>query len=125
MKTKRKMRLKGKDRASLPDQFEPHLLIEADGRRSVVKELRRRVKRLMEDCGATSYQQEMLCEEAVYLFAKLETMRVRELRGETVDDGVRTQMINCLQGILSKLGLEKHQQTEMTDLDLYIKSKQN
>lgn len=119
-----KIRLRGKKRVKLPTSYKPRLFVEADNRRAVVKELRRRVERLKEDCGATSYQQEMLCEEAVHLFSKLETFRVRELNGEDVSefDGARTQMLNCLQGILAKLGLTKKMATA-DDLDDYLSRK--
>lgn len=120
IRTKRtKPRLRGRDRAELPVKYKPRLLLEADGRTAVVRELRRRVDRLKQDCGATSYQQEMLCEEAVHLFSKLETMRVQELNGEAVDDGVRTQMVNSLSGLLSKLGLKK-QVARADDLESYL-----
>lgn len=96
--------------ATLPARFEPRFLDKADKRQAVIKEIRRRLVRLTEDSGAdSSYQRTLLAQEAVFVAVQLETMRTAALEGRPgYDPGVYTQMVNCLQGLLTKLGLDRH-----------------
>lgn len=123
MKTKHKPRLRGKTRVKLPKRFKPRVFEEADGRYWLVKELKRRCEALMIDTAADSVQKRMLCQEAVFVGAQLETMRVNAAEGKSIDFGSYTQMLNCLQGILSKLGLEKQLRRHVSALEEYINKK--
>ena len=121
----KKRRLKGEHRATLPDKFEVKLFDEADGRLSTVKLLRRRLALLKGDTGAESYQQQLLCERAIFIATQLETLETTAAEGTAIDMGSYTQMVNCLSGLLSKLGLQKVAQQYDTDLRMYMKQKGN
>src|SRR5262249_252463 len=110
-----KQRLKGSQRAKLPKKFTTRLFIEADGRRTIVKTLGKGLKAVLSHRGADSLQEQMLAEEAIFIGVRLETMRTNAARGREFDEGVYTQMVNCLQGLLTKLGLEKKCQKEVHD----------
>lgn len=105
--------LKGK----LPQQFEPKFLETTDQRHRVIKLIRKRLERLKADAGCDSYQKEMLAEQAIFISVQLETMKVNALEGQPFDAGVYTQMVNCLSGLLSKLGL-KGCANQVLDMDL-------
>jgi hypothetical protein len=118
-----KIRLYGKRSATLPKKFKPQLFQNADGRYSVVKELRRRLAELQADCGADSMQKRLLCENAIFIAAQLETMRVRASQGHEINMGAYTQAANALSGMLSKIGLEKKCKAELNELNGYLQSK--
>lgn len=103
----------------LPARFEPKCFEKADNRLAIIKEVRRRLERLKNETGADSYQKEMICEEAVFLALQLETMRTTALEGGEIDFGSYVQTTNCLQGLLSKLGLEK-QARKVESLSSYV-----
>jgi hypothetical protein len=44
-------------------------------------------------------------------------------KGESVDMGSYTMMVNCLQGLLSKIGLEKKLKPEVHSLAAYVAGK--
>lgn len=108
---------KAKHKAQLPQQFEPKFISTADQRLKVIRLIRKRLERLIEEAGCTSIQKELLASEATFISVQLETMRVNALEGEPFDAGVYTQMVNCLSGLLAKLGLSK-QASKVLDLDL-------
>jgi hypothetical protein len=118
-----KVRLYGKRKLTMAKKFAPKLFQNADGRYSVVKELRRRLEELQEDCGADSMQKRLLCENAIFIGAQLETMRVQASKGKEINLGSYTMMANSLQGLLSKLGLDKKLKPELNDLNGYLHSK--
>lgn len=119
MPRSKRSRLKGKQPARLPQKFTPQLLAHADGRYAVVKLLRRRLERLKKECGADSYQKELLCERAVFIALQLETLEAQASEGTPIEITVYTQMFNSLSGALSKLGLERNIK-EVEDLRLYV-----
>ena len=124
MKTRpRKPRLKGKKRATLPATFTPRLFEHADGRMSVVKELKRRVEELMEDTGADSLQKRILCKRVVFIAVQLETMEITAAEGEVINAAVYGQLTNTMLGCLRALGLEKQMSKEITDLETYLNGK--
>lgn len=120
MKTERKPRLAGKRRVKLPKNFTPKLFSEADNRFAIVKELKRRCERLMIDTAADSMQKRALCQEAVFVGAQLETMRTNAAQGRDIDLNSYIQMVNCFQGLLGKLGLDKQFQPQLSDLQSHI-----
>lgn len=110
MKTQRpttRAERRAKNPATLPAKWEPRLLDMADQRHKVIKLIRRRLSRLVEEAGCDSIQREMLASEATFISVQLETMRVNALEGKSFDAGVYTAMVNCLSGLLAKLGLNK------------------
>ncbi len=114
-------RLTGKQRLSLSTKFTPKLLQEGDGRRAVMKELRRRVDLLVADTGADCYQRKVLCERAAFLTLQCETMEATVVDGEPIEEGQYTQKVNALCGLLQRLGLTKAQ--TMDDLSEYLKER--
>ena len=98
---------KAKAPATLPPRWEPRLIESADNRQKVIKLIRRRLERLKEEAGCDSYQKEMLAEQAIFISIQLETAKVNALEGKAFDAGCFTQMVNCLSGLLTKLGLDK------------------
>lgn len=91
----------------LPTKFIPQFFNSVDGRCGVVKEIRRRYERLKRDTGITSYQQEMLCQRAIFIGIQLETMECNAAEGKSFESNVYTQMVNTLTGLLKALGLNK------------------
>lgn len=122
MNTKQKPRLSER-RLRLPKKFTPKLFDEADNRYFIVKELKRRCERLMIDTAADSMQKRMLCQEAVFVGVQLESLRKNAAEGQEIDMGSYTQLVNCLQGLLGKLGLDKQFKSQMSDLESYLKGK--
>lgn len=94
----------------------------ADQRQSAIRLIRKRLERLKEEAGCDSFQKELLAEQAIFIAVQLETMKVNALEGQPFDAGVYTQMVNCLSGLLSKLGLSKSA-VQVLDLDTYLAKK--
>jgi hypothetical protein len=111
-----------KKKPKLPIVFEPHLLQDADNRFGIIKEIKRRYRVLVEDAGADSYQKEVLCERAVFLAVRLETMERMAAETGEFDAGIYTNMTNTLIGLLKALGLEK-QFKKTVDLKSYVKDR--
>jgi len=107
----------------LPGQWTPRLLEHADTRLHIVRVLRKKVARLMEEAGGhESYQKEMLCQHAVFMHVRLESMETEALEGKPLDWGQLTQCVNALSGILTKLGLSKRMKSAK-DLTTYLKER--
>lgn len=97
-----------KHELAISTKFVPRFWQGEDSRLAVVKEIRRRVDRLKRDVGATSYQQEILCERAVFVLCQLETIECSAIaHKDPVDLGCYLQGVNALSGLLNKLGLER------------------
>lgn len=109
---------------TLPSRFKPGLLDDCDNRLSMVKELRRRIQRLRDDVGATSYQQELLCERAIFVSVQLETMERRAVETGELDASAYCQTVNVLSSLLSKLGL-KRATKQVQSLESYVTSKRS
>jgi hypothetical protein len=111
-------RLNRRTQVTLSRTFVPSFAEQLDNRVAVVKEIRRRIKRLKAECGADSYMKELLCERAIFVALQLETMEVKALAKEDkFDSALYCQALNTLSGLLNKLGLEK--QTRTIDLKAY------
>lgn len=91
----------------MSEKFEIKFWDQVNRRSGVRKEVNQRVQRMVEDTGADSYQKELLCREAVFVSVVLETMRSKAAESGELDMGVYTQMVNCLSGLLNKLGLTR------------------
>jgi len=132
-KTKKRLRLYGKQKPRLPKPvnakkdrrsgFSLRLIQEADSRFSVVKTIKRRLEQLIEDAGCDSIQKEILAGRAVFMAARLESMEVEALEGVEIDWGSYVQACNCLNGVLTKLGLDKHLGHEVIKLEQYVAGK--
>jgi len=101
--------------------FTPKFWQGLDSRTFISKEIRRRYDALVEDCGAVSVQQRLLCERVVFISLQLQTMEINAAETGKLDAGVHTQMTNCLSGLLAKLGLKKLKTT--IELDDYLAKK--
>lgn len=135
MKTKRKnkrLRLSGKRRARLPKPrfhekddkgFSLRTIEEADGRFSLVKRMRQRLNRLMDDAAIDSVQKEMLAGRAIFLCSYLESLEVQLVEGKSINMPRYIQAVNGLSGTLSRLGIEKQMKKEINSLDAYFAKK--
>ena len=106
--------------ATLPGRFEPKFIETTDQRNRAVRLIRQRLERLKEEANCDSFQKEMLAEQAIFIAVQLETMKVNALEGLGFNPGSFTQMVNCLTGILGKIGLERHIETINGDLTTYL-----
>lgn len=98
---------KRKKEIQIPKKFVPQFWDSEDGRSMIVREIRQRYETLKEDCGADSYQKEMLVQRAIFIGLQLETMEVEAATKGIFDPAVYTQMVNALSGLLNKLGLDR------------------
>lgn len=110
---------KAKKPETLPTRFEVRSLEELDKRTRVIREIKYRLKRLMDEAGCDSYQKELLAEQAVFIATHLQTMRVQALDTGEFDGNLFISMVNTLQGLLAKLGLKK-QAKDACDLEAYL-----
>lgn len=93
-----------------PDKFAPGWLSELDGRSSIAQTMRTRYAEMTSDLGGAdslSLAQRLLVERALWLTYWLETQEVQLADGREFDVSRWIQAANGLQGILSKLGLER------------------
>ena len=127
---KRKRRIWGKTKPRMPkpgrkdaDSFALRLISEADSRYAVVKEMKRRLERLIDDAGLTSIQQEWLAARAVFLVARCESQEVASMEGKKIDEGGYVQTVNALSGLLNKIGLDKKTKQLLTTLEEYAAEK--
>lgn len=93
-----------------PDQYAPGWLTELDRRSAVAQTLQLRYDALTADLGGVeslSYQQRSLVERALWLEYWLQQQEVELANGGEFDAGKWTQACNALQGIYSKLGLQR------------------
>lgn len=97
-------------REQVPDNFRPNWIEELDNRYSFAQEIRQRYARYAADLGgedSLSYAQLSLISHALFLQHSLNQQEKALARGNDIDMGRYTQALNSLQGIFSKLGLER------------------
>jgi hypothetical protein len=107
---------------AVPTKFVPCFWQDEDHRSAAVKEIIRRYELLKEDAGADSYQKELLCQRAVFMSLRLETMEVQAAKTGELDQGLYTMMVNSLVGLLKAIGLEKHAKKAIT-LKKYVEER--
>lgn len=93
-----------------PASFTANWLQTMDGRTAIAQELRQRHKALTNDLGGVdqlSYQQRALVERALWLEYHLQQEEQKLAGGDEFDSGKWTQACNALQGIFTKLGLNR------------------
>lgn len=87
--------------------FSLRQISEADSRYAVVKEMRKRLEQLKNECGVDSIQKEWLCGRAVVMLAYLESLEVDALEGKPIDWRQYLGAVKSFGDVLNKLGLEK------------------
>jgi len=93
-----------------PSKFNTGWLSELDGRTAIAQEMRERYQAFTNDLGGVerlSYAQRSLVERALHLEYWLSQQERALIEGADFDVGKWVQAANGLQGILSKLGLER------------------
>lgn len=95
---------------TVPDQFQQGWLEALDSRTALARQMRQRFDSLTDDLGGAdslSYQERSLCERALWLEFWLASQERELANGEGFDVSRWIQAANSLQGIFSKLGLER------------------
>ena len=94
----------------IPEDYRTGWLDKLDGRLALAGEVRSRFAQLTQDLGGAdrlSYAQRSLCERAIWLEYWLASQERELAAGREFDVGRWTQGLNSLQGVLSRLGLER------------------
>ena len=124
--TRRRPTTRGARRAKsrlLVGPFTPRFLEDLDQRLGAVQELRRRVQLLADEVGDPSYAKEVLAKRVVFVAAQLETMEAAALEGKDIPITVYTQLVNTLQGLLAKLGIERQVRKAAVPLYEYLEAR--
>jgi hypothetical protein len=111
----------------VPDRFRVGWLDALDGRLSLARDLRNRFTEVCDDLGGAdclSYMQRSLIERGLWLEYWLATQEREMASGEQFDVGRWVQAANSLQGIYSKLGLERKAR-DVPDLASYLAKRAN
>lgn len=93
-----------------PRKYSKTWLTDLDGRTEVARQMRERFKAFTNDLGGAerlSYAQRSLIERALWLEFWLASQERELASGGDFDVGKWVQAANSLQGIMSKLGLER------------------
>jgi len=109
----------------IPEKYAPGYLDELDGRLAIAQVMRERYRTFTDDLGGAdrlSYAQRSLVERALWLEFWLAQQEEQLARGKAFDVARWTQAANSLQGILSKLGLDR-QAKDVPDLQTYLKQR--
>lgn len=109
--------------ATPPDKYNQNWLQSLDKRTAIAQDLTHRHKMLTDDLGGVdqlSYQQRALVERALWLEYHLQQEEQKLANGQEFDSGKWTQSCNALQGIFSKLGLNRVAKT-IPALQSYVK----
>ena len=105
-----------------PERFANGWLAELDGRTGIAQAMRERYTVFTDDLGGVerlSYAQRSLVERALWLEFWLASQEKALASGDDFDVGRWTQAANSLQGILSKLGLQRIAK-DVPDLGEYL-----
>ena len=105
--SKRKPRIAIPVPAKKDKGFSLRQISEADSRYAVVKEMRKRLEQLKNECGVDSIQKEWLCGRAVVMLAYLESLEVDALEGKPIDWRQYLGAVKSFGDVLNKLGLKK------------------
>jgi len=109
----------------IPEKYAPGYLDNLDGRLAVATVMRERYHAFTDDLGGAdrlSYAQRSLVERALWLEYWLAEQEQALAKGQEFDVSRWTQAANSLQGILSKLGLDR-QAKDVPDLASFINSR--
>jgi hypothetical protein len=108
-----------------PSKFNTGWLSELDGRTAIAQEMRERFRAFTDDLGGAenlSYAKRSLVERALWLEFWLAQQEQALAGGADFDVGKWVQAANGLQGILSKLGLDR-QAKDLPSLNEYLARK--
>ena len=108
-----------------PKKFSTGWLSELDGRTAIAQEMRERFRAFTDDLGGAetlSYAKRSLVERALWLEFWLAQQEQALAGGADFDVGKWVQAANGLQGILSKLGLDR-QAKDLPSLNEYLARK--
>lgn len=123
--TKNTKKTRRKPEATVPARFQPKFWEDADSRLGIVRRIRDRFEALKEQTGADSLQKEILCQRAVFLLTRLETVERRAIEeGEFAEVGTYVQSINTLISLLKILGLESSKK-KVVNLRQYISGQED
>lgn len=92
---------------ALPKTFKPKFWKDCDKRLAFVRELEQRIERLQQETNADSFAKQILCQRAIFIALRLETMEREVAENGTFDPGPYVQATNALVGLLKTLGLNK------------------
>ncbi|MAC34881.1 MAG: hypothetical protein CME38_14950 [Haliea sp.] len=109
-----------------PQRYSHNWLGELDGRTAVAQVMRERWDAFTGDLGGAdrlSYAQRSLVERALWLEYWLAQQEQALASGKDFDVGRWTQAANSLQGILSKLGLDRVAR-DVPDLQTFLQNRQ-
>lgn len=109
-----------------PQRFAPNWLDTLDGRTGIAQEMRQRYQAMTTDLGGhdrLSYGQRSLVSRALWLEYWLQQQETMLATGGDFDVGKWVQAANSLQGILTKLGLER-QSKDVPSLHEYLKQRE-
>ena len=111
--------------AAAPEKPAPGWLAALDGRTAIAQDMSARFAEICADLGGVdglSYMTRSLIERALWLEYWLAAQERDLAEGKDLDAGRYVQAANGLQGIFSKLGLERRPQ-DVTSLGAYIAQK--
>jgi len=110
----------------VPEALQGSWLEKLDGRTGIAQVMRYRYNEFTNDLGGAdrlSYGQRALVERALWLEYYLQQQEQFLANGEEFDAARWTQSVNALQGLLSKLGLER-QSREVASLHEYLQKRE-
>jgi hypothetical protein len=95
---------------AVPTQFRRGWLDELDGRLGLARDLRGRFDEIAADLGgieALSYARRSLIERALWVEFWISQQERELVEGRDIDVGRYTQAVNALQGLFSRIGLDR------------------
>jgi hypothetical protein len=122
VKNRKKTKAKGGKNTTVPPQFSPGWLDKLDSRTAIARVMRERYAEVCNDLGGVgglSYMQRSLVERGLWLEYWLASQERELADGRPFDVGKWVQAANSLQGIYSRLGLERRAR-EVPHLHDYI-----
>lgn len=112
--------------AGIAESYKPGWLDSLDGRYGVARELRQRFAEVCKDLGGIerlSYMQRSLAERGLWLEFWLSQQEQQLAKGGDFDASRWIQAANSLQGIYSRLGLERRAK-DVPDLQSYLRERE-
>ena len=108
------MKKKGKTLANFPERYAKDFIHEMDGRVRVVKTIREDLDTLYAALGGkenVSYMEQTLCHKVIYLKWLTGKKEATMIHGGSIDEASYLNAVNCLSGLLSKIGLKRRAKT--------------
>jgi hypothetical protein len=127
-----KTRLYGKNPPRLPkpvsakrdtrEGFSLRIIDEADHRFAVVKQMKSRVDRLIEETGSDTLAKQFMAGRAVFILSYLESTEIDALEGKQIDWKAYLAATKALTDALHKLGMNREAKSAITLSD-YVADK--